>query len=367
MESIGSRLQNARLAKELSLDQASRSTHIARRFLTALEEETFDEFPGETYLVGFLNKYAEFLGIESEEIVSLYRNMKLQEEPPPMGELLHDTKQRSKAPLVILIILLVAVVGVGGYLLTTSGVLSELFARSEEQLPGTEVAFTGEALERVFRPNDRIAASAGSARLTILVEAIGETVTIAYAGNREQLSEGAASLIDLDQAGEVDLRISVRSIVRDPSAPSAVLRIDRAVSVPAVDEGDVAPSTSEAQPQTLEPLGSTQVPSRRRDPIVIAEEGAGDPFAVNVSFGGFVLFRYRSDGTPWVQEPYDEGDSVRIDADRRVQVWASDAGETRVVVAGVAVPLGSPGEPASSVIGWSIDDDQRRLVAVPAY
>lgn len=74
---IGERLRNAREARGLSLDDVEAATRIRRRYLEALEDEAFDRLPGPTYVRGFLNGYASYLGLPPEEIASMY--------PMPLG------------------------------------------------------------------------------------------------------------------------------------------------------------------------------------------------------------------------------------------------------------------------------------------
>ena len=71
MESIGEKLRLARERNALTLDQVARETHVAKRFLKALEDEDFSVFPGETYAMGFLRNYAEYLGLDPEELIAL--------------------------------------------------------------------------------------------------------------------------------------------------------------------------------------------------------------------------------------------------------------------------------------------------------
>ena len=90
MESIGEKLRLARERNNLTIDQVARETHVAKRFLKALEDEDFATFPGETYAMGFLRSYAEYLGLSPDELVGIYRNIKIQEQPLPMNELLES-------------------------------------------------------------------------------------------------------------------------------------------------------------------------------------------------------------------------------------------------------------------------------------
>lgn len=116
MESIAEKLRNAREEKGYSLEQVARDTHIAKRYITAMESEDFSVFPGEPYVIGFLKNYSSYLGLNPNEVVTLYRNIKLQEQPAPIDELL-DRRRLSGIWKILLVIVVILVLGVGGYLL----------------------------------------------------------------------------------------------------------------------------------------------------------------------------------------------------------------------------------------------------------
>mgnify|MGYP006301884713 CR=1 FL=1 len=113
MESIGEKLRGAREEKGYSVDQVARDTNIARRFVEALEREDFSVFPGDPYVLGFLRNYADYLGLDPEKVVTLYKNLKIQEQPVPVDELIHRKK---KLPLGIIALVLfgIALLGAGG-------------------------------------------------------------------------------------------------------------------------------------------------------------------------------------------------------------------------------------------------------------
>lgn len=65
---IGPLLAKARERQGLSLKEAERSTRIRSRYLEGLERENPRELPGRGYVQGFLKSYAEFLGLDVEEL-----------------------------------------------------------------------------------------------------------------------------------------------------------------------------------------------------------------------------------------------------------------------------------------------------------
>jgi len=84
MAKIGSKVQETRLRKGLTLDRIADDTNISVRFLSKIENDDFTGFPGEPYVVGFIRNYAEYLGLDPEAVVATYRNKG--DEPPPPAE-----------------------------------------------------------------------------------------------------------------------------------------------------------------------------------------------------------------------------------------------------------------------------------------
>ena len=73
MAKIGARIQEIRLKKGLTLERIADDTNISVRFLAKIEADDFTGFPGEPYVVGFIKNYAEYLGLDPEEVVATYR------------------------------------------------------------------------------------------------------------------------------------------------------------------------------------------------------------------------------------------------------------------------------------------------------
>lgn len=69
----GGRLQAAREASGLSLDQLAEKTRIRARHLEALEAGDFASLPGRTYALGFARTYARAVGLDDGEIVTAMR------------------------------------------------------------------------------------------------------------------------------------------------------------------------------------------------------------------------------------------------------------------------------------------------------
>jgi len=71
---IGDQLMTARLARGIEIEDVARQLHIRREFLQALEDGRFDDIPGATYVAGFLRSYANFLRLDGDEMVRMYKD-----------------------------------------------------------------------------------------------------------------------------------------------------------------------------------------------------------------------------------------------------------------------------------------------------
>ncbi len=72
MEEIGRTLRETRERLGLTLEEAERIIRIRASLLDSLERGEFDSLPSEAQARGFLHNYAEFLGINPEELLRRY-------------------------------------------------------------------------------------------------------------------------------------------------------------------------------------------------------------------------------------------------------------------------------------------------------
>jgi cytoskeleton protein RodZ len=70
MFEIGASLAAARRARGLGLRDAEQLTCMRAKYLTALEEDRFEELPGRTYARAFLRTYAAALGLQADRFVA---------------------------------------------------------------------------------------------------------------------------------------------------------------------------------------------------------------------------------------------------------------------------------------------------------
>lgn len=86
---IGTKLKEARVAQNLSLDSVQETTKIQKRYLVAIEEGNFHVLPGKFYARAFIKEYATAVGLDPNELLDEY-----QEEVPKTEE--DDTEQYTR-------------------------------------------------------------------------------------------------------------------------------------------------------------------------------------------------------------------------------------------------------------------------------
>jgi len=133
---LGRLLKGEREKKGFSLDQLSRITRLRRHFIEALEDENWDRLPSPVYVKGFIRSYAQGLGFDGKEAISLYERIApVEEEIPKPLTVLKEPKRRSA----YFIIPFFAVLALGVYLWADNKVL---FLQKEETEPAQERGFS---------------------------------------------------------------------------------------------------------------------------------------------------------------------------------------------------------------------------------
>ena len=72
IENFGSYLKHERELRGVPLEEISRITKIHIRFLEALEDNRFDELPGEVFIKGYIRSYANIIGSDVDEMLNSY-------------------------------------------------------------------------------------------------------------------------------------------------------------------------------------------------------------------------------------------------------------------------------------------------------
>ncbi len=115
---LGEILRAQRERKGITLEQAAEDTRIREKFLAALESGDHRSLPGAVYTKGFLRNYADYLDLDSTELVALYTAERaVTPEPPrrfePMRPVMREGVFISPRILVPIVVTIAVVLFVG--------------------------------------------------------------------------------------------------------------------------------------------------------------------------------------------------------------------------------------------------------------
>jgi cytoskeleton protein RodZ len=367
MESIGEKLRLARERNNLTIDQVARETHVAKRFLKALEDEDFAAFPGETYAMGFLRNYSEYLGLNAEELVGIYRNLKIQEQPLPMNELLEPKPHLPSLRLIVFIAAAVLAVAAVGYLVYRATARASGPAAMAQKPSGgsNEVVFQDDVLTQWFSQGDVITVPLGSKSYRLVVFAVGDSLTLKVPGGTVDIGLGKERFIDLDGDSNPDLRVVWNDVDRGSPQKRVNLGLYRTTGQ--------AASTGTDTSQSLPPAAGSATPPARTDTfkaVSLAQASQAGLFTLDFTFKNDCYFRYAVDGGDREDRFFQKGEQFTIDTARKqVMIWLSNAGAARMRVQGRDFELGDLGEVATRRIAWQSDAASGGYVlqAVPLY
>jgi hypothetical protein len=81
------------------------------------------------------------------------------------------------------------------------------------------------------------------------------------------------------------------------------------------------------------------------------------------------MFRYEADRRDWKERYYSKGETIVINADNSLVIWASNAQAAKITIMASGgktadIELGAPGEVAVKRIGWSQSEGSWVMSAV---
>src|SRR3954471_364897 len=109
MESIGQYLRRNREERAMSVEEVSRATRIPVANLERLENDHFDDLPGEVFVRGFLKAYARALAIPVDDVLARYTSSRRVAwvTPLPMTSPIQKTQGRRFGVAVAFVVLLI--------------------------------------------------------------------------------------------------------------------------------------------------------------------------------------------------------------------------------------------------------------------
>ncbi|MDR1232075.1 MAG: helix-turn-helix domain-containing protein [Spirochaetaceae bacterium] len=345
MTSLGDTLRKAREDRGLTIDDVARDTNIARRYLVALEEENFAQFPAEAYAQGFMKNYGEYLGIDTEEIFSMYRVLKMQETPIPMDKITEKPRVAPKV-LPVVIILFILLGGGGAYF---------FLSRSKPETKAEPVAhvvqnhiFESGVLEQRFYAGDSLTVPANGEFYKFTLASFGEVVTIDTPSGVLILDLSQTVSVDLDNDGINELAISLEDYSRTDPLMGAWIRFE----LQGNGVGEAVSGTENTA------TNATAVADNAR---TVFSSTAPYPFTLQAEFQGFCMFRWQvlreANRSSRTEQYFARGTDLSIQAVQNgVRLWVSNAAAVKLQAIGSgrtqAVEIGGPGEVVVVDIAW---------------
>ncbi|NLJ44987.1 MAG: helix-turn-helix domain-containing protein [Treponema sp.] len=365
MISIGEQLKTARERTGLDLDRISEDTNIAKRFLTALEEENFSVFPGDPYVIGFLRNYAEYLGLDARELINAFKNIRIQEQPVPVESLI---PKRGPSPWVF--------AGGGVAVLAIVAVLALVLVRKDTQKEKelTEAAvrapreYTLEApvLEKRFYEGDTVLIPLGEQKYRILVAKISDRVAVESPIGRALFMLGEKGTLDLDRDTVPELQIFVNDFQKGDPSKGALITLSAQGELAAALAGSGGAGgavPAEASEPAAPPSSPAAVPAEAplsgelKTTVIFDKVPSPFPIVLTTVFRNYCMFRYEADRREREERYYHKGDQISINVTNTVKFWTSNAAASKTTVQAtggrsVDLDLGGQGEVAVKQLRW---------------
>jgi len=239
---IGESLREARIRRGLSPADVHKAIRIRERYLTALEEESWEMLPGEAYTKGFLRTYAEHLSLNSQLYIDEYnaRVARHDEEPTLVPHPSATTpRQLRRGMLVALASIVMVVAAVAGLAAWRLGGTSGPPHAGQQKAGAGSVAAAAPppAAQRRTRTGAKPVVSAAPAftrisaargRSWLLVRAGGPSGTVLYEGILEQGQTMRFQLrprlwVRMGRPSALDITLAGKAVAGLPSSPSNLL------------------------------------------------------------------------------------------------------------------------------------------------
>ncbi len=127
-ETIGEYLKRERELRQITLEEVVNGTKIALQRLRQLENDQLEEMPAEIFVRGFIRGYAEFIGLNPDEVLLRYEeelNALREKEAADVGTVYHFEEikpRRHVLGIIVAVLIFFAIAGTGYWLFLKSGI-----------------------------------------------------------------------------------------------------------------------------------------------------------------------------------------------------------------------------------------------------
>ncbi|HPI91086.1 MAG TPA: DUF4115 domain-containing protein [Spirochaetota bacterium] len=363
MDSIGEKLRTTREAKKLSIKDVVKETNISPTYIEALEEEEFDKFPSETYLIGFLRGYSDFLKLDTEEIVQAYKGYKIGESATPLEELTKPTRpsfsmlassyfNKYKNSFYIGGVVLAALLIFWGFRavfisdVDISG--TDSLKNIKEEYNAREKSSKIENIRSLQLSNDRgfvlvykneaVQFLVENKEVVFLLKDITDNSVVV-----EMLPDREVQILELEKPREVAVEKSPRPVILTLKG----LTENRA-KILVMLGAETGESVAQKVEEKVEPV-------KAESTSVIAQNKNNLQIVFEAEFTQKSFIELYLDGVRKMKGFVDAGSKERWEAVEYIQIKIGNAGGMNARINGKSYTFGAPGQVANKVISWKRD------------
>ncbi|MDR1216260.1 MAG: helix-turn-helix domain-containing protein [Treponema sp.] len=361
MVSLGNKLKTARESRNETYDEVSFRINVASRYLEALEAEDFSVFPAETYVLGFMKTYGEYLGLDPKDLLELYKSTKLQEQPIPTELLKPQWHFPVKLVLTILgVLVLLALIGGGVYLVLQRVGEFEISLPKPSSKAKNWMVDSFPIEKRLF-VNDSFIIPYKDTEYRLTLLSVEDTLTVTSNDTDVIAFDlGVETPIDIDTDGFSDIIVTALDFVKNKPSTGARLLL----------EFDDSPQN--VLQMTAEDTPAETSPSVNETQTVIFSSSTPYPFTLQITFQEYCLFRWEilaeSNRQGRNEQYFERNRELSIQAQNGVRIGASNAAAVKIQVIGggrqVPLELGAAGEVIVVDVRWIREEENRYRLAL---
>ncbi len=378
MNQLGPIFREARTKSGKTIDDASRETKIAKKYLLGIENENFDIFPGETYLVGFLRNYAQFLGLDPDEMVRKYRDFKIQEQPAPIEQLTARPKN-TRRYFVIILISVIVITGSLYFIFSGKKEGQEIIKSKEEIKKKTEplsttkvedniIAFEEEEVIKNFKKGDIIEFPLGNQKYIISIDGISENLDFSIETIPFTLATDERVEVDFDRDGRKDLMIKTNRL-GEGMVNLTLKRLYRTDLLskeisPITDKKEETGKRVEGPPEVViikEDERVSSVPVVPKTGFQIVSSFEKTDISIHVKTNNTTYLGYYIDDEEKEERILKNGDELSVSASEVVRITAANARGIDLEINKIPINLGESGQIVAKVVRWYRDSENNNL------
>lgn len=367
MKTLGNRLKEAREKKGVTLEMAADDTNISLRYLESIENNIYEGFHSEIYLVGFLKTYSEYLDFSSERAINLYRNYKIGEEDAPLEQLMTAHKEEVDVLKIVLFTLLGVsiIVAMVFLVLGISKAEKQKIANNENQNSASKIRgnklfeMTNSSLDEILEVGDRVQANYGNKVYAFIFKEIKDGVCkFEQIDVIEQTTINSFDLMLFDErffslGASKDINFLINLVEIGVGSDSSVR-----VHFEYLNNSMINNNITLATPNEIQ--SSINVASPSNEPkilkldstLVLLTEKNPSNVDVQFIFKGDAYFKALINNQESIERYFEEGETVLRNMKSNVKVGVSNADRVRIKVGSIEVSMGKSGEVVMKNIHW---------------